>query len=330
MLGLLVKNKVFLLFILLFLGILTDSCFQENKNQSTQSQDLAHYSGEKLAHIYCAGCHLYTSPEMLPKKIWADHIFPAMGPFMGIYSHRGKSYDARGLFDSFNKDLYPRNRTVDEESWQKMIDFYTSKAPEKLKDAPLPSPLDTVSPSPFRIASLNIPEKGPHSISLVKIDSLHHRIYWGNALNNNLYWLDWNNKNKVYSYPVPSAPVWLENSPKRENLVQITCIGSLSPSDQYLGKLVQLDINRAKTQIQSPMAFSQKSGDTIERNLLYSLPRPVQILNVDLDKDGLIDYLVCGFGHLKGSFFWMRNTGKGFEKGFFEILLDPLKPELRM
>jgi hypothetical protein len=232
-----------------------------------------------------------------------------MGPFMGIYSHRGKSYNASGLFDAFNKDLYPKIRTVDEVSWQKMIDYYTSQAPDSLVNFPRPSVLDTSSATPFQIAKLKIPDRGPHSISLVKIDESNHRLFWGNALTNILSWMDWNKKEDIQSVPTPSAPVWWEQNPKNQNLLEITCIGSLSPSDRFLGSLIQIDLKKVKEN--KGKAYPT---DTLEKYLLRTLPRPVEILNYDLDKDGRNDYLVCGFGHLKGSLFWMRNTGKGYER----------------
>jgi len=315
MIGISGRNWVLILFTVLAFGIFMDSCNEGLNPKNGQSQDLNQYSGEQLAHIYCAGCHLFTPPDMLPKKIWANNIFPAMGPFMGIYGHKGKAYNAKGLFDAMNKDLYPRQRTVDEISWQKMMDYYVTNAPETLVDYPLPSPLDTLSPSPFKITQLDLKEKGPHSISLVKIDPEKNRIYWGNALTNRLSWMNWNKKSEIYTAPTPSAPVYWEKNHQKNNLIQITCIGSLSPSDRFLGSLIQINTQKFESKKPaSPTSLYTDNQDTLEKYVLKGLPRPVQILTVDLDKDGLMDYLVCGFGHLKGSLFWMRNTGKGLEK----------------
>jgi len=315
--GIALNKARFFLFVSLSALILWNSCSDwggETSNTNLVNKGLASMSGEKLAHIYCAGCHLFTPPDMLPKKIWKNNIFPAMGPFMGIYNFRGKAYNATGLFDKNNRDIYPLKPSIDEDSWQKMMDYYVSMAPDSLHDFPAPSPLDTVSSTPFKIVDLHIPEKGPHSISLVKIDGINNRLFWGNALTNILTWKN-TKTNEIRSFQVPSAPVSWQGNLGKDNTINITCIGSLSPNDRPLGSLVQIDLHKVPKIAFNPNIPNQPfTKDTIERILLKTLPRPVQVLNLDLDQDGKNDYLVCGFGHLHGSLFWMKNTGKGYEK----------------
>ena len=325
------KKILIFLFIPVLILIIWNSC--ENSGQSNKNavSEIASYSGEKLAHIYCAGCHLYTEPGMLPKKIWKNNIFPAMGPFMGIYSHRGVNYSTLGLLDPINKDQYPLKASLDSKSWQKMMDFYVSKAPDSLLDFPFPSPLDTISETPFRPVLVKLPNMGPKATSLVKIDAPNHRFFWGNALTNNLMWMNWN-KPKIQFANLPSSPVSLEKNSIGKDGIDVTCIGFLGPSDRPRGSLVELDLDRISKitllkEIQKPsdkrfgsestpskLVNSFENKNEVMKEVFGKLPRPVQILKGDFDRDGLEDYLVCGFGHLKGSLFWMRNTGKGYEK----------------
>jgi hypothetical protein len=46
------------------------------------------------------------------------------------------------------------------------------------------------------------------------------------------------------------------------------------------------------------------------QTVIDSLARPVKIISVDLNQDKKKDYLVCEFGNMTGSLFWMENTGK--------------------
>lgn len=56
------------------------------------------------------------------------------------------------------------------------------------------------------------------------------------------------------------------------------------------------------------------------------MPRPVQTISVDLDKDGKQDYLVCGFGNTTGALYWMRNEGNGkFEQRILSALPGAIK-----
>lgn len=77
-----------------------------------------------------------------------------------------------------------------------------------------------------------------------------------------------------------------------------TCsIGLLNPNNGSFGQLQHVVKSRdGKMHLD---AGSQISG----------LQRPVQSIKVDLNNDGLDDYLVCEFGYLTGSLSWYENKG---------------------
>ena len=71
----------------------------------------------------------------------------------------------------------------------------------------------------------------------------------------------------------------------------LTCIGVLPPLDIEKGKVVQIGLD-AKNKAQKIFADS--------------LPRAVQTVGADFNKDGLMDYVVCGFGHERGGLFLLQ------------------------
>ena len=76
-------------------------------------------------------------------------------------------------------------------------------------------------------------------------------------------------------------------------------IGVLNPNNGKFGKglIITGGVNK-KMKVDSMPLFD-------------SLARPVQLTAVDLNNDGLTDYLVCEFGHLSGSLSWLENKGNG-------------------
>lgn len=62
----------------------------------------------------------------------------------------------------------------------------------------------------------------------------------------------------------------------------------MAPVDVAKGKVIRLDLN------------DKKSKQTV---LGDSLPRPVQTVEADFNKDGLMDYVTCGFGHDRGGLY---------------------------
>jgi hypothetical protein len=64
-----------------------------------------------------------------------------------------------------------------------------------------------------------------------------------------------------------------------------------------------------------PFSFAGKGNFLQHSALLDSLPRPVQSIAIDLDKDGLTDQLICGYGNKKGALFWYkRKENNVYEK----------------
>jgi FG-GAP-like repeat len=78
-------------------------------------------------------------------------------------------------------------------------------------------------------------------------------------------------------------------------------MGALNPQDVTHGSLQTLKINRE---------FNLEPKPFID-----SLPRPVNLQEVDLNDDGRLDYLICGYGNFTGGLFALFKQANGtFEK----------------
>ena len=89
-------------------------------------------SGEALAKQYCGSCHLYTAPDLLDKKTWKESKLPHMGWRLGIRGVNDSPYaemepDEAAIVEKLR--VYPNSPIISKSDWQKIVDFYITKAP---------------------------------------------------------------------------------------------------------------------------------------------------------------------------------------------------------
>jgi hypothetical protein len=239
-------------------------------------------SGKTLANQYCSRCHIAPGPEMLDKETWTKHVLPAMA--------------IRMVIQVYGEDMYVNNASagamIPYEDWLKIVAYYKAMAPVVLKPA-------TVSLKPqkdwagFKLRLPLDSNKTVATTTMVSIDTIGNKIYTSDMLGANLY--QWNNNLKINSVKhLPSAVVdarFVKDSNGNEQGI-FTSIGSMKAIDVLNGMVINVDL--------------KNKLDIKDNELVDSLPRPVQTLPVDIDKDGLTDLLVCGFGHNQGGLYWFR------------------------
>ncbi|RYY27021.1 MAG: VCBS repeat-containing protein [Sphingobacteriaceae bacterium] len=125
--------------------------------------------------------------------------------------------------------------------------------------------------------------------TLVSIDSLHKMVYTSEASFSTVNSWDQQLKPKIFTkLSSPAVYVNYQNTGNQYNKAIFTCIGNMDAVDVSAGSLLSYSLN-------TPV----KKADTITAKL----PRPVQSIMADFNKDGLPDYAVCGFGHNTGGLY---------------------------
>jgi hypothetical protein len=249
--------------------------------------------GEKLAQTYCASCHLFPEPSLLDKTTWKKNILPIMAQQMGLQIVNGEVYPdiqkgADGKFESV--------ASVTPEDWAKIIAFYEENAPEKLPSQGREQ--ITANTDLFSVKPISIPQSSFPSLTYIKIDSTNQQIY---AASDSMLSIFDKKGATILAQKVKETIVDIDfgkpllNAGNRTGY--FTNIGILNPNDLAKGSLHSFD-------------FNGKNNFKNTGIILKNLTRPVQIIAVDLDKDGLIDQLVCGYGNKNGGLIWMKNLGK--------------------
>lgn len=300
------ENKIAPVFLMIgcamILGLM--SCSREpdgRGNESASETGESEIKGETFAKQYCTGCHTFPEPELLDKNTWLTQTLPAMGPHLGIREFAGETY----ILDespAIPENFYPEEAVIDSATWQKIIDYYKTAAPERFE---YPEPSEQIAEEnhyfePNRPAYRT--DTAP-MVSAIKIDSANNLIYLADAALEKLLVFNRNLEIEAsFDVPSPVSDIQFLNDEEetghRELL--LTRIGNISPSDALDGSIISGWYN--------PDSGSGEFSTT----LLDDVRRPVETLITDLDGDGLDDLLISEFGHRLGSVFWLKNNGNGF------------------
>jgi len=245
--------------------------------------------GAVLARSFCQSCHLFPEPGLLDKARWKNEALPFMSKWLGISKMNldlrpGRKYvEAAGVFPTS-----PILRTQD---WEAICQYYIQAAPEK----PLPQTARPRIQTGLKGFELIRPEYrfDVPLTTLVKIDPLNRQFYLGDAGTKTLNVLDARGRRK-FSSALDSPPVSLVLEGTH---FYATLIGSVTPSDEPGGKIVEFEGTGAGFQRIAELADQ--------------LTRPTDAVFADLNKDGKEDFVVCGFGNYLGRFSWYENLGGG-------------------
>ena len=252
-------------------------------------------SGKELAQANCAVCHAFPEPRLLDKQTWLNGVLPQMAPRLGVTTE--------SLYDQIALDprMVVLPKPIARADWEKIVAFYRDSAPDSLPYQSLPSePL--VDPNFFKVSAWIPGLESSAIITLLEIDSTHKRIFVGEAGSNTLRVFDWKRK-LLSTLKLASPPTSLIVD---GNDVFVLQSGILNPNDQPRGSLTRYDF---------------ADGDSLRPRgvVIDSLLRPVFARELDFDKDGRKDFLICEFGNNIGRFALYRSTGSGFTRE----ILDP-------
>lgn len=268
------------------LVVLNENCTNANKNDPAE--------GERLAQTYCASCHLYPEPALLPKAIWQQSVLPQMGHQLGIYAHDSirtallGSKTERALIEA--RGIFPQKPTIKDSDWQKIQDFYLKNAPERL-----PVPAQT----PATVGLKNFKTRKPDlKLSPPSTTMVHFRkqggLLIGDANSKRLHWMD----PALNLEKAANLAEGIVHVQPDEKGMYLTMMGSFSPTDAPSGMVIYMPNGSPQAQI-----------------LLQGLQRPVHSAWADFNGDGLMDAVVCEFAKWTGGLsYWQQKPDGTFTK----------------
>lgn len=286
------------------------SCTHYKKNSSHQNiSDESIHSGEKLSKQYCQSCHTYPDPNLLDAKSWEKGVLPNMGPRLGIFQYGYINYPSNKMDKDIGPNYYPSKPMLSDEEWQNIIDYYTSLSPDSLpkqkKDHEIKMGLPLFTPVD---PPINYQSATSSFVSINEKDT-QGRIIVCDVMRQTSYFFD---KNFQVSDTIKGIGAIVDMAKMNDGILACD-IGILNPNNGKYGKIRWSDFNKN----------GKAEGQKI---LIDSLQRPVQVLPIDLNKDGKTDYIVCEFGFLTGGLSWFENKdNNNFTKHILRPFPGPIK-----
>jgi hypothetical protein len=254
--------------------VIISSCNQSNQPSNIEMQIA---NGKLLSQKYCVSCHQWPDPLLIDRKSWELGVLPAMGKQLGIKMYMGQYFG-------------DQKSTINISDWQNIVTYYKSIAPISLK---IPEP--TIKPkSDWAIFSLKLPQfvnqEIPAMTTMISFNHSNNSLYTADAANNFFKWNAGLNSSLIYKFDSPVTG--FSYSPEFNNGI-VTCIGNLAPVNLKKGKVFLINLNNKHTK---PSLITD------------SMPRAIQTVAADFNKDGLMDYVTCAFGHDFGGLYLIKQN----------------------
>jgi FG-GAP-like repeat len=271
------------IFFFVFLAHFINGCSLSEKKTVNEEPKATNFTGEALARIHCASCHLFPEPDLLDKKTWKNGVLPAMSYHLGMGDLMAfvSKIPYEDIQLVMNSNAYPSQPVLAKEDWQKIIDFYVDNAPEK----PLPqtSKLEPlVGLKQFDIEPVFAPKIVP-MITMLKIIPKKQQFYAAyRASQSGLFVFD-SKQNCMDSFKLKNPVSDVRNTEGGD--LQMLLMGVMDPNDGHAGEWISF--NKGK-----------------QTMLLDSLQRPVQMSFGDLNQDGKEDIVLCLHGNDVGKLVW--------------------------
>jgi hypothetical protein len=277
---------------------------EHSAQRDTEPKDAAvpQASGQQLARTYCGGCHPVPTPDLLPRRSWR-FLLSYMGLFLGRVPHDDALRGMPGYaVDSLKNrswalgelNRFPPVPTIDEQGWELLRAYYLDAAPDRLPAQDRAIERATPPAIPFRIAESGY-EQEQALTTLVKIDDRHGRIFVGDSRTNTLTVLNRSGpSDRTIALAAPPVDVEFDD----DGGFDVLLIGDLQGTtlDSRPASIVHYDASPPG----SPMAAPTTVVDGLHRSAGFA--------RVDLDRDGMRDLIVAGFGgSLWGASSWFHS-----------------------
>jgi hypothetical protein len=253
--------------------------------------------GAELAATYCSLCHLEPQPEILPKGSW-EAALGYMGFWLGMDDLSfldGHPDFARINVESRREGLERENALpaaplLSEADWATLRNYYVSSAPE----AALPQTAKPPLARTLERFDVFRTSYRPNPVAVTTMVSIHEEgeeVFLGDSVARTLTILgsDGRLKGGPRRFRPEITPIDIEFVGNTAFLASIGDLMSTQPPDARLAHIAAIDLAGAGI------------ADATSRVVLDRLIRMADMRGHDFNGDGVLDFIICGFGSVTGS-----------------------------
>jgi hypothetical protein len=254
------------------------------------------YRGRELANVYCSSCHLEPAPDILPRKSW-EVALAYMGYMLGMenidYLADHPDFAQENVKSKLSylikEGMFPDAPLLSDADWQALRNYYVGSAAAK------PLPQAGKPPLHWQLPQFDIVQSDyradPAVTTMVYIREETGEAYIGDSAAHTIAVIgsDGQLKRKPRKYGRAMLPVDIEFT---TDAVYVASIGDL----------FAIGISKQKLATISRLSLVGKDVDWSSISVVIDdLYRMADMEVADLNGDGVMDFLVCGFGMRQGN-----------------------------
>ena len=278
--------------------------FAQDAQEDERRSRLEH--GRQLAARHCSECHLEPGPDILPRQSWRTAL-GYMGFLLGMRNvdyldgdppvGRGSVLARRDIL--VREDAIPDSPALSESDWEALRHYYVESAPE----APLPQenkpPLEWELPR-FRVVESDYRVPGAVT-TLVHVRPETGEAYIGDSALNTLTVLG------------EGGQIKIAGQRPATNIYPIDIV--FTDERAYVGSIGDLDASRPTEDRLAHISTLELVDGGIEGAsasiVVGGLYRMADMAVADVNGDGRLDFVACGFGHVTGRTSWFEARADG-------------------
>ena len=262
--------------------------------------------GRELSVVYCSACHLEASPEILPKRSW-EMVLGYMGYMMGMdnidYLAHHPEFAQENVKSKLSflatENLIPDAALLSESDWETLRNYYIESATEEaLPQVGKPSllwelPQFDIVPSDYHA--------NPAVTTMVHVREETNQVYVGDSVAHSIAVLDENGQldSEPLQFGRAMMPVDIEFTDEGVYVASIGDLLSALPSYEKVATISRLPV------------VDQNITVTGVNVVIDDIYRMAGMEVADLNGDGVLDFVVCGFGGLQGNVAWFESQNDG-------------------
>jgi hypothetical protein len=265
--------------------------------------------GQKLARAYCATCHLEPSPDILPKKSW-EMALGYMGYMLGMenidylvgHPEFAQENVKSKLSYLIREEMFPDAPLLSDSDWQALRNYYVESAAEEPL-AQVDKPLLHWELPQFSIIRSDY-RADPAVTTMVYVREETSEAYIGDSASHTIAVIgsDGQLKSEPWKFGRAMSPVDINFSSDVAYVASIGDLYATGISKQKLATISQLSL-----------VGKDVDGSSISV-VLDDLYRMADMEVADLNGDGILDFVVCGFGMRQGNVAWFESQDDGSYK----------------
>ncbi|MBT5030994.1 MAG: VCBS repeat-containing protein [Proteobacteria bacterium] len=300
------QKKYYIVIVLVAMGLAVTfaPALQQALDDWQIKRQLSH--GRELSTVYCTACHLEPPPDILPRRSW-EIVLGYMGYMMGMdnidYLAHHPEFAQENVRSKqrflTTENMIPDTALLSENDWETLRNYYIESATEEALPQVNKPPLNWELPQ-FDIVQSDY-HTDPAVTTMIHVRQETSQAYIGDSAAHSIAILDADGQldSETLQFGRAMMPVDIEFTAQGVYVASIGDLLAALPSYEKVATISRLPV------------VDQSITATGVNVVIDDIYRMAGMEVADLNGDGVLDFVVCGFGGRQGNVAWFESQSDG-------------------